>query len=105
MCWLGKMINRVISECNKLVQKEYTTGWERWSIGNSTKKKKKFHHIFEWYLHKPESILENEMRKILRDFEIQTDHQISAKRPDLLIINKKNRTAVRAKHRIKIKEN
>ena len=38
-------------------------------------------------MHKPESILENEMHKILWDFEIQTDHLISARWPDLEIID------------------
>ena len=34
-------------------------------------------------------VLENETSKILWDFEIQTNQQIPARRPDLLIINKK----------------
>ena len=44
------------------------------------------------------------------DFDIQTDHLISASRPDLIIINKKKRTckivdfAVPADHTIKLKE-
>ena len=38
-------------------------------------------------MHNPESVLENEMHKLLWDFEIQTDHIISARRPDLIIIN------------------
>ena len=43
-------------------------------------------------------------------FNIQTDHLIPARRPDLIIINKKKRTwkivdfAVPADHRIKLKE-
>ena len=40
-------------------------------------------------MHKPESIQENETHKILRDFEIETDHRILARRPDLVLINKK----------------
>ena len=40
-------------------------------------------------MHNPESVLENETHKILCDFQIQTDHLISARRPDLMIINKK----------------
>ena len=39
------------------------------------------------YMHKPESILENETYEILWDFKIQTDHLISTRRPDLVIIN------------------
>ena len=33
----------------------------------------------KWYMHNPESTLENEMHKILWDFVIQTDHLISAR--------------------------
>ena len=57
--------------------------------------------------------------KLLWDFDIQTDHPISARRPDLIIINKKKKKkkrkkekkickivdfAVSADHRIKLKE-
>ena len=48
--------------------------------------------------------------KLLWDFNIQTDYLIPARRPDLIIINKKKRTckivdfAVPADHRIKLKE-
>ena len=40
-------------------------------------------------MHNPESVLENETHKFLWDFDIQADHLISARRPDLRIINKK----------------
>ena len=42
-------------------------------------------------MHNPESVFENETLKLLRDFEMQTDPLISARWPDPLIINKKNR--------------
>ena len=41
-------------------------------------------------MHNSESILENEMHKLIWYFEIQTDHLISAKRPDVEIVNQKN---------------
>ena len=40
-------------------------------------------------MHNPAPVLENDRHKLLRDFNIQTDHLISARRPDLIIINKK----------------
>ena len=40
-------------------------------------------------MHNSESVLENETLKLLWDFEIQTDYQISARRPDLIIKKKK----------------
>ena len=79
-------------------------------------KKLKFDHTNKWYIHNPEFVLENETHKLLRDFDIQTDHVISAKRPDLIIINKKKKKkkkrknhrivefAVPANHRVKLIE-
>ena len=49
----------------------------------------------KWYISNPEYVLENETHKILRDFEIQTDHLITAKRQDLVIIYKQKKTACR----------
>ena len=51
-------------------------------------------------MYNPASVLENETHKLHLNFEIQTDHQISARRPDLIIIN----FAVPADHRLKLKE-
>ena len=45
----------------------------------------------KWYEHEPESVLENEYYKILWNFSIQTDHVIEAQRPDLVVVNKKER--------------
>ena len=42
-------------------------------------------------MHNPKSIRENKIHKILWDFETQTDYQISAIRPDLVIVNKKGK--------------
>ena len=42
-------------------------------------------------MHNPESFLEEKTHKILWDFEIQTDHLISARQPDLEIVNKKEK--------------
>ena len=50
-------------------------------------------HTNKWYMHNSESALENEMHKILSDFEIQTDHLILARWPDQLIVNKKRKPA------------
>ena len=71
----------------------------------------KFDHTTKWCVHKQESALENETHKILWDFETQTDHLTPARRPDLVIVNKKKRTcrmidcAVPVDQRVKIKEN
>ena len=58
-------------------------------------------------MYKLGSILKNEIHKILWDFEIKTDHQIPAKRPNLAIITKKENLdfAISTDHRLKIKGN
>ena len=42
--------------------------------------------------HEPESLLENEDYKILWNFSIRTDHVTEALRPDLVVVDKKDRS-------------
>ena len=61
-------------------------------------------------MHNPAPVLENDSHKLLWDFNIQTDQLIPARRPDLIIINKKKGIckivdlAVPADHSINLKE-
>ena len=60
-------------------------------------------------MHKPESVLENKTHKLLWDFEIQTDHLISARQPgpcDSQQKEKKQRTSrtVEFDHKVKLKK-
>ena len=67
-------------------------------------------HTNKWYMHNPVPVQENDSHKLLWDFNIKTDHLIPVRRPDLIIIDKKNRIskivdfAVPADHRINLKE-
>ena len=90
-------VNHIVSECSKLAQREYKTrhDWVGKVIHWELCKKLNFHHATKWYMHKPESVLENETHKILWDFEIQTDPLITARRPDLVLINKKKKLSYR----------
>ena len=44
----------------------------------------------KWYEHQPEAVIENDSCKILWDFTIQTDHFITARRPDMIFIDEKH---------------
>ena len=61
-------------------------------------------------MHNPAPVLENDTHKLLWDFNIQTDHLIMARRPDLIIINNKKSIckivdfAVPEDHRLNLKE-
>ena len=65
---------------------------------------------FKWYMHNPAHILENDTHKLRLDFDIHIDHLISARRPNLIIINKKKRICkivdftLPGDHKIKLKE-
>ena len=105
-------INHIKNECSKLAPKEYKTrhDWVGKVIHWEMCKKLKFDHTNKWYMHNPAPVIENATHKLLWDFNIQTDHLIPARRPGLIIINKKKRTykivdfPVPADHRMKLKE-
>ena len=88
-------INHIISECSKLARKEYKTrhDWVGKVIHREMCKKFKFDYTNKWYLHNPTPVQENDTHKLLWDFDIHTDHRISARRPDIIIINKKREFA------------
>ena len=61
-------------------------------------------------MHNQAPVLENDTHKLLWNFDIDANHLISARRPDLIIINKKKENlqivdfAFPTDHRIKVKE-
>ena len=59
-----------------------------WKLG----RKCNFEAGDKWFEHEPESVLENEDYKILRDFSIQADQFIEAGRPGLVVVDKKERS-------------
>ena len=88
-------VDHIVSECKKLAQKKYkrrhdnvakVVHWklcEKYGLERSEK----------WYEHNtPKSVVENERIKILLDVCIQCDHVIEARRPDMVIINKENKS-------------
>ena len=63
-------------------------------------------------MHNPAPALENDTHKLLWDCDIHTDHLISARTPDLIIIKKKKKEnckivdlAVPADYKMKLKKN
>ena len=109
-------INQIIKEYSKLAQKEYKTrhDWVDKVIHWEMCKKFKFDHTNKWYINNPALVLETDTHKLQWNFDIHTDHLISARKPDLIIINKKKKKkkrmckivdfAVPVDHRIKLKE-
>ena len=94
---VDESIDHIVSGCSKLAQKEYKRRHDNlgkivhWKLA----RKYNFEDGDKWYEHEPESALENEDYKILWDFGIQTDHVIEARRLDLVVIDKKERSCKR----------
>jgi hypothetical protein len=82
-------VEHLVSACSKLAQTEYKARHDKvasiihWylckQIGVQVPK--------EWYEHQPSAITENENKKILWDFSVQTDRVIQARRPDIVLID------------------
>ena len=92
----GESVGHLVSECSKLAQREYKrrhdniariVHWKlchKFKLGKSDK----------WYEHQPISVQESGDFKVLWDFNIQCDHVIEARRPDVVITNKKEKHCI-----------
>ena len=108
----GESVQHITSGCEKLAQKEYKRRHDNvakkvhWDIS----KKNGLEHCEKWYEYALEGAVENEEIKILWDINIQCDNLIEARRPDLIVIDKKKQkviiigTAVPADVRVEEKE-
>ena len=92
----GESVQHITSGCEKLAQKEYKK-----RHGNVAKKvhwdickKNGLEHSEKWYEHAPEGAVENEEIKVLWDINIQYDNLIEARRPDLIVIDKKEQKGI-----------
>ena len=91
---VDESIDHIVSGCSKLAQKEYKRRHDNLGkiVHRKLARKCNFEAGDKLYKHEPESVLENEDYKILWDFSIQTDHVIEARRPDLVVVDKKDRS-------------
>ena len=80
-----EIINVILSECSKLAQKDKVGK----VIHLELCKMLKFDHTNKCYMYNPKSVQDNETHRLLRNFKIQTNHQISTGWQDLRIIKKK----------------
>ena len=50
----------------------------------------RIHVKSKWYEHQPKAVIKNDSCKILWDFTVQTDHFITARRPDMIFVDKEH---------------
>ena len=81
-------MQHLVIGCEKLTQKEYKRR------RNNVAKKvhwdlSKKNGLEKWYEHVPERVVENKEVKVLWDIDVQCDNVMEAKRPDIILIDKK----------------
>ena len=105
-------MQHIVSGCEKLAQKEYKRRHDNVAkkINWDLCKRHDLEHHEKWYDHIPEGAIENDKIKLLWDINIQCDNVIEARRPDIVVIDKKERVclivdiAVPAGRRVEEKE-
>ena len=89
-------MQHLVRGCEKLAQKEYKRQHDNvakkvhWDLC----KKNGLEHTEKWYGHVPEGVVENEEVKVLWDINVQFDNVIEARRPDIILIDKKERKGI-----------
>jgi len=86
-------VTHIIRKCSKLAQLQYKKRHNKvaaavhWSLCET-------YHIKrseQWYQHTTEPVIETESVKILWDMNIQTDHVIEHRQPDIIVVDKDNK--------------
>ena len=92
----GESVQLLVSGCAKLAQKEYKRRHDNvakkvhWDLC----KKNKLDCEEKWYAHMPEGVVENEEVKLLWDVNIQCDNAIEARRPEIVVVDKKEQKGI-----------
>ena len=89
---INETISHIVSECEKLGQKEHKkrhniariVHWKLCGKYNLKRSEK-------WYEHAPEGVVENEEVKILWDVMIQCDREIKARKPDIVVVKENDK--------------
>ena len=86
-----EITDHVVTGCSRCVQKEYEGRLK--NLGNIIHWKVAENYNFEvkdnWYVHEHKSVAENELYKVLWNFNIQADYIIKSWTPDLVVVDKK----------------
>ena len=91
---LQETSEHLVSGCSKFAQKEYKRRHKIATLIHwNNLKENGFPIEQQWYNHQPNTVTESATTKILWDFNIQTDKVIEARRPDILVLDKRNKAA------------
>ena len=93
--YVEKWMKMLVSECNELAQNEYkklrhdkVVIFLHWRMTYGFEGNEKY---YKYFVEKEMRVLENDKVKILRDFSIQTETKTDHNKPDLILLEKKEK--------------
>ena len=92
-----KTIDHIVAGCPELAKTEYlqrhdkAASYLHWNMC----KELNINIEEKWYEHEPQTVTERDNITILRDMPIQTDYEIKANRPDIVIKDKQEKSCLR----------
>ena len=89
----GETVSQIVSECTKLAHREYNRRHDFIAIALHWDVCRLYDIDCEnkWNEHQPDGVVETTNVKILWNVNIQTDNEIQARRPDIVVVKKKER--------------
>ena len=86
-------VTHIVSACEVIANKGYKRRHDKVCLNLHWQlcKKYGFPVADRWYRHEPEGAIENDRAKILWDFMVQCDIQIEHRKPDIIVIDKKDK--------------
>ena len=92
----GESVCHLVSECKKLARKEYKRRHDNvariihWKLCELHQLKRKE----KWYEHELDGVVENGEVKPLWDMNSQCDNVVKARRPDIIVVSKKDKKCI-----------
>ena len=92
----GESVQHITSGCEKLAPKEYKRRHDNVAkkVHRDICETNRLKHSEKWYEHVLEGAVENEEIKVLWDINIQCHNLTEARRPDLIVIDKKEQKGI-----------
>ena len=92
----AEIVENLVNSCETFAQREYKIQHNNVAkkVNSDHSKKNGLEHTEQWYEHVLERAVENDEVKMSRHVNNQCDNVIEARRPDIILIDKKERKRI-----------
>uniref|UniRef100_A0A1X7THJ0 Uncharacterized protein n=1 Tax=Amphimedon queenslandica TaxID=400682 RepID=A0A1X7THJ0_AMPQE len=85
---MEELKQRLNAKAMKVKRRDFINGFIHWELCG----KFRMERASDWYEHKPEGVVENDVVKILWDFMIQCDRMVEHRKPDIVVVEKSEKS-------------